>query len=126
LIAAIGLSLRLAILLPALAVQASGATAAHALADSKGQALRLFAISFLALLPWVAVSLGDVLLLGRRIAVTGSPQMMIGLVMGGVIQTIVLTLSAVIASHAFRDLAATLNRVPKIVPAHPISRGRAG
>ena len=66
LVAAIGLSLRLAILLPALAVQAPAATAAHALADSRGQVLRLFAIFFLALIPWVAVSIGGSVLLGRR------------------------------------------------------------
>ncbi len=121
LVAAIGLSLRLAILLPALAVQAPAATASHALADSKGQASRLFAIFFLALIPWVAVSVGDIVLLGRRIEVAGSPQMMIGLLMGGLLQTIVLTLSAVIASHAFRALAAAVNRPPKLALVHPIS-----
>lgn len=124
LVAAIGLSLRLMILLPALAVQAPGATASHALADSQGQTLRLFAIFFLALIPWVAVSLGGILLLGRRVGVTGSPQMMIGLVMGALLQTIELTLSAVIASHAFRSLAAAVNRAPKLALAHPISRRR--
>jgi hypothetical protein len=124
LIAAIGLSLRLTILLPALAVQAPGATAAHAFADGKGQALRLCAIFFLALLPWVAVSIGDSVLLGHRVEVTGSPQMMIGLVMGGLLQTVVLTLSAVIASLAFRTLAGAVNRAPKLALAHPIDRGR--
>ncbi len=122
LVAAIGLSLRLTILMPALAVQAPGATASHAIADSKGQTLRLFAIFVLALIPWAAVGLGGTLLLGRRIGVTGSPQMMIDLVMGGVLQTIVLTLSAVIASRAFRSLAAAVNRAPKLAPAHPIGR----
>ena len=124
LIAAIGLSLRLTVLLPSLAVQAPGATAAHAFADSKGQALRLFAIFFLALLPWVAVSIGDILLLGRRIEVAGSPQMMIGLAIGGLLQTIVLTLSAVIASLAFRTLAGAVNRARKLALAHPIERRR--
>ncbi len=122
LVAAIGLSLRLTILLPALAVQAPGATGSHAFTDSKGQALRLFAIFFLALVPWIAVSIGGVLSLGRGIAVPGSPRMMIGLVMGGLLQTIILTLSAVIASHAFRTLAAAVNRAPKLVLAHPINR----
>ncbi len=124
LVAAIGLSLRLTILLPALAVQAPGATVSHALADSKGQGLRLFAIFFLALIPWVAVSIGDILLLGRRVEIIGSPQMMIGLVMGGLLQTVVLTLSAVIASHAFRSLAAAVSRAPKLAPTHPINRRR--
>lgn len=122
--AAITLSLRLAILLPALAVQAPGAGPTHALADSKGQALRLFAVFLLALLPWIAVDIGSVLLLGRRIAVTGSPPMMIGLAMGGLIQTAVLTLSAVIASHAFRTLGAAVNRAPKLAPAHRVDRRR--
>jgi hypothetical protein len=81
----------------------------------------LFAIFFLALIPWVAVSVGDIVLLGRRIEVAGSPQMMIGLLMGGLLQTIVLTLSAVIASHAFRALAAAVNRPPKLALVHPIS-----
>ncbi len=120
--AAIGLSLRLTILLPSLAVQAPGATASHALADSKGQALRLLAIFVLVLVPWAAVSLGGTLLLGRRIGVTGSAQMMIDLVMGGVLQTIILTLSAVIASNAFRSLAAAVNRAPRLVLARPIDR----
>lgn len=122
LVAAMGLSLRLTILLPALAVQAPGATVSYALADSKGQTLRLFVIFFLALVPWVAISIGGVLLLGRRIEVAGAPQMMIGLVMGGLLQTIVLTLSAVIASHAFRSLAAAVNRAPKLAPANPVRR----
>ncbi len=124
LVAAIGLSLRLTILLPALAVQAPGAMASRALTDSKGRTLRLFAIFFLALLPWVAVGIGGIVLLGRRIEVTGSPQMMIGLVFGGLLQTIVLTLSAVIVSNAFRSLADAVNRAPKLVPAHPIKRYR--
>ena len=94
----------------------------HALADSKGQALRLAAIFFLALMPWVAVSLCGILLLGRRIEVTGSPQMMVGLVMGGLLQTSILTLSAVIASHAFRSLAAAVNRAPKLVLAPAVNR----
>jgi len=47
--------------------------------------------------------------------------MMIGLLMGGLLQTIVLTLSAVIASHAFRALAAAVNRPPKLALVHPIS-----
>jgi hypothetical protein len=124
LVAAIAVSLRLAILLPALAVQAPGATASHALADSKGQTWRLCAIFFLALVPWIAVGIGGGLLLGRRIAVTGSPQMMIGLAMGGLTQTIVLTLSAVIASHAFRTLGSAVNRAPKLAAAHRVSRRR--
>jgi hypothetical protein len=116
LIAAAAVSLRLTILLPALAVMAPGASAAHALADTRGQALRILAIFGLALLPWVAATVGGVIALGRGIAVTGSPQMMIGLVMGGVLQTAMLSLTAVIASHAFMALAAQLKRSTAPLP----------
>jgi hypothetical protein len=42
--------------------------------------------------------------------------MMIGLVMGGVSQTAMLSLTAVIASHAFMALAAQLRRSTAPVP----------
>jgi hypothetical protein len=40
------------------------------------------------------------------------------------LQTIVLTLSAVIASLAFRTLAGAVNRARKLALAHPIERRR--
>jgi hypothetical protein len=46
LIVAVGVSLRLTVLFPALAVEAPGATPSHALADSKGHVLRLLALFF--------------------------------------------------------------------------------
>ena len=110
LIAAVGVSLRLTILLPALAVEAPGATPSHALADTKGHALRVLALIFLALAPWLAATIGGVLLLGRGATITGSPLAMLSLVMGGVLQTIMLALTAVIASHAFMALAAQVKR----------------
>jgi hypothetical protein len=110
LISAIAVSLRLTILLPALAVAAPGATPSHALADTKGQALRILALFLLALLPWVAVDIGIVLLLGPSAQITGTPLAMISLVMGGVLQMIVLSITAVIASYAFVSLAAQVKR----------------
>jgi hypothetical protein len=110
LIAAVGVSLRLTILLPALAVEAPGATLSHALADTKGHVLRVLALFFLALAPWLAATIGGVLLLGRGATITGSPLAMLSLVMGGVLQTIMLALTAVIASHAFMALAAQVKR----------------
>lgn len=56
-IAALTVVLRLTILLPALAVGAPGATPLHALADTKGHVLRLLALFFLALAPWLLVIL---------------------------------------------------------------------
>ena len=56
LIAAVGMSLRLTILLPALAVEAPGASPWHALADTKGNTLRILGLFLLGLLPWLAAS----------------------------------------------------------------------
>jgi hypothetical protein len=111
LIAAVGVSLRLTILLPALAVEAPGATPSHTLADTKGHVLRVLALFFLALAPWLGAGIGGVILLGRGATITGSPLAMLSLVMGGVLQTITLSLTAVIASHAFMALAAQVKRV---------------
>ncbi len=110
LIAAIAVALRLTILLPALAVEAPGATPEHAWAVSRGQTLRLFALFFLAMVPWLVVSMGGIYLLGRDVMVVGSPPMMLSLLFGGVLQTIVLSLVAVNASYAFMVLAAAVKR----------------
>ncbi len=110
LIAAIAVALRLTVLLPALAVEAPGATSAHAWADSRGQVLRLFALFFLALVPWLIVSMAGIYLLGRDVMVVGSPPMMLSLLFGGVLQTIMLSLTAVIASYAFMVLAVRVKR----------------
>jgi hypothetical protein len=110
LISAVAVALRLTILLPALAVEAPGATPSHALADTQGQALRILSLFLLALLPWVAVDIGSVLLLGPSAQITGTLLAMIFLVMAGLLQTIVLSIAAVISSHAFMSLAAQLKR----------------
>jgi len=110
LIVAVALMVRLSILPPAIAVEAPGARPAAALADTKGLALRIFAIFFLAIIPWLAVDLAVVALVGRGITVTGSVLGMIGLVFGCVLQTILLTLMAVIASLLFIALGTHLRR----------------
>jgi hypothetical protein len=110
LIAAVCVSLRLTILLPALAVEAPGATLLHALADTKGHVLQVLVLFSLALAPWVAANIGGVFLLGRGAMITGSPLAILSLVMGGVLQTITLSLAAVIASYAFMALAAQVKR----------------
>jgi len=110
LIAAAGVSLRLTILLPALAVEAPGATLAHALVDTKGQVPRILALFSLALAPWAAATIGGVLLLGRGAMIAGSPLAILSLLMGGVVQTIMLALTAVIASYAFMALGARVKR----------------
>jgi hypothetical protein len=116
LIVAIAVALRLTILLPAIAVQAPGATAARAMADTKDQALRLLAIFVVALIPWIAAVVAGVMVLGRGVEVTGSPAMMASLVMGGVSETITLSLTAVIAALAFVALARDVNRAAAVSP----------
>ncbi len=110
LIVAIAVALRLCVLFPAIAVETPGATAANAFADTRGQALRLLTIFFLACLPWFAVVAGVIILLGRGASVAGSAPAMVALVVGGIAQTAVLSLTAVIASHAFMFLAAHVKR----------------
>jgi hypothetical protein len=116
LIAAVGVMLRLTILLPALAVEAPGATPSHALADTKGYALRILALFLLGLLPWLAVSVAVALLLGRGATVASSSLGMLSLIMQGVLQTAVLVLAAVIASYVFIALAALVRRPARLQP----------
>jgi len=85
LVVAVALMVRLSILPPAIAVEAPGGRLASALEDTKGSALRIFAIFFVAIIPWLAVDLAVFALIGRGIAVTGSVPGMIGLVFGGVL-----------------------------------------
>jgi hypothetical protein len=99
------LSLRLSILFPAIAIEARGATAANALADTKGHAFRIFMIFLLAMLPCVVVAIGVTLMLGRGVAVTGTPVAIVQLVVGAVIQIVMLTLGVAIASRVFEALA---------------------
>ncbi len=107
LVAAFALMLRLVILPPAIAVGASGAHFTQALADTRGYGLRIFAIFVLALVPWLALGgLIGMVLISRGGEATGSVAAMTGLVAGGVVQTITLTLMAAIASLVFIALAA--------------------
>jgi hypothetical protein len=110
LIVVIAVALRLSVLFPAIAAETPGATAAHAFADTKGQALRLFAVFVLALLPWFAAVAVIVVVLGRGVSVAGSAPAMAALVVGAIAQTAVISLIAVIASHAFMFLAAHVKR----------------
>jgi hypothetical protein len=114
LIAAAFVSLRLSLLLPACAVKSPGATPSRALADTSGEASRIFAILFLALLPWLAADIGGVFLLGPSAHIIGTPLAMVSLVMGGILQTITLSLTTVIASYAFMALAAHVKRTAEL------------
>ena len=107
LVAAFALMLRLVVLPPAIAVGAPGARFTQALADTRGYSLRIFAIFVLALVPWLALGgLIGMVLIRHGSEETGSAAAMAGIAVGGVIQTITLTLMAVIASLVFIALAA--------------------
>jgi hypothetical protein len=107
---AFALMVRLSILPPAIAVEAPGAQLALALEDTKGWGLRIFAIFFLAVIPWLAVDLAVFALIGGGAAVTGSLAGIVGLLFGGILQTALLTLMAVIASLLFIALGTHLRR----------------
>lgn len=102
--------LRLAILFPAIAVGARGATAAHALADSKGHVLSIFLTFLLTLLPTVALAVAVTLLLGRGAMVPSSPLFVIGLVLGGIIHTVVIIVVVAVASRLFQTIGERLLR----------------
>ena len=102
--------LRLAILFPAIAIGARGATAAHALADSKGHVLSIFLVFLLTLLPTVAVAVAVTLLLGRGAMASGSPLFVIGLVLGSIIHAVVIILAVAVASRLFQTIGERLLR----------------
>jgi len=95
LIVAIIVCLRLAILFPAIAIDAPGATASNALADTRGFAVDIFLIYLLAALPIVAI---DFVLRGLNL------PMMIGTVVDGILDVIALVLLVVITSRVFQAL----------------------
>ncbi|HEY2230003.1 MAG TPA: hypothetical protein VGI22_20145 [Xanthobacteraceae bacterium] len=97
----------------------AGATPAHALADTRGQALRILALFFLALAPWFAVDICGVLLLGPRSQIIGTLPAMLSLVMGGALQTITLSLTTVVASQAFLALAGQARSTAQMQPQAP-------
>jgi hypothetical protein len=103
-------SLRLVILSPAIAVDARGAKASNALADSKGHVFNLFAIFLLALLPWAVVAIVVTLILGPGVRSAGTPVAIVQLAVGTGITTITTALCVAIASRAFQALAGRLSR----------------
>ena len=114
LVAVAFVSLRLSILLPACAVEAPGATPLRASADTNGAVLRILALVLLAVLPWLAATIGAVILLGPTAQIMGTPRAMISLVFGGVMQTITLSLTTVITSYIFMALAAQVKRTAEL------------
>jgi hypothetical protein len=108
LIVVIVLSIRLIILLPALAVNARGANAPNALADSEGHVFRIFMIFVLAGLPFAVLAVAITIVLGRSVAIRGTPAAVVHLGVGAVIQTAILILFVAIASRLFQMLASRI------------------
>jgi hypothetical protein len=97
-------SMRLIILFPAIAVDAPGAKAPHALADTKGHAFRIFMIFLLALLPLVALVFIVTLMLGPDVRNAGTPAAFVQLAVGTLMQTTITALYVAIASRVFQAL----------------------
>jgi hypothetical protein len=103
-------ALRLSILFPAIAVDAPGASAANALADTKGHVFRIFMIFLLALLPFAILVVVITLILGPGVVVPGTPAAIVDLLTGAVIQTITIPLCVALTSRIFQALADRVSR----------------
>jgi hypothetical protein len=101
---------RLTILFPAIAVDAPGATAANAYADSKGNVWRIFFIFFLAILPFMVLALG-LFFLGL---ISTSKEINLLTLAGKIASTIIgvpaYALFVAVASRLFQALGDRLNR----------------
>jgi len=97
-------SMRLIILFPAIAVDAPGANAPHALADTTGHAFRIFMIFLLALLPLAALVFIVTLMLGPGVRNAGTPAAFVQLAVGTLVQTTITALYVAIASRVYQAL----------------------
>ena len=102
------LSVRLIILFPAVAVNARGANAPNALADSEGHVFRIFMIFVLAALPFAVLAVAITVFLGRSVAIPGTPAAVVHLGVSAVIQTAILILFVAITSRLFQMLASRI------------------
>ena len=98
---------RLTILFPAIAVDAPGATAANAWADSKGHGFGIFLIFLLAVLPLMLVVVAVVFTLGFGERV-GLGLGFVSIVIIGIAQAFFIMLCVAIASRLFQALAGRL------------------
>ncbi len=104
------LTFRLTILFPAIAVEAPGASAANAYADSKGNVWRIFFIFFLTILPFVAFALGLYFLGLISTARDISPLKIAGQIVSAIVGVPAYALFVAIASRIFQALGDHLNR----------------
>jgi hypothetical protein len=109
-------TIRLAIVLPAIAVEASDATAASAWADSKHHTFRIFLIVLLAALPFVAGSLFMIMpFYISAHSQTEKPGSVL-MIITAAVQTLAMVLCVAIASRLYQALADRLLRAPVQAP----------
>jgi hypothetical protein len=101
---------RLTILFPAIAIDAPGATAANAYADSKGNVWRIFFIFFLTILPFVLLALGLFFLGLISTSRDISPLRIAGQILTAIIGVPAYALFVAVASRLFQALGDRLNR----------------
>jgi hypothetical protein len=104
------LTFRLTILFPAIAIDAPGATAANAYADSKGNVWRIFFIFFLAILPFIVLALGLYFLGLISLARDISPLKIGEKILSAIIGVPVYALFVAVASRLFQVLGDRLNQ----------------
>lgn len=103
------LTFRLTILFPAIAVDAPGATAANAYADSKGNVWRIFFIFFLAILPFMVFALGLFFLGLISTAQDISPLRIAGKILSAIVGVPAYALFVAVASRLFQALGERVN-----------------
>jgi hypothetical protein len=104
------LTFRLTILFPAIAIDAPGATAANAYADSKGNVWRIFFILFLSILPFVLFALGLFFLGLISTSKDISPLRIAGQILTAIVGVPAYVLFVAVASRLFQALGDRLNR----------------
>ncbi|MGZ3411235.1 MAG: hypothetical protein ACXWJW_08855 [Xanthobacteraceae bacterium] len=102
--AIIVLAFRLSVLFPALAVDAKRASAANALADTKGHLFQIFLVFALTLLPVAVVAIVVTFMLGSSVGKPGSSAAIAHLVAGAVIQTVTIPLCVAAASRLYQTI----------------------
>jgi hypothetical protein len=109
-VACLFLTFRLTILFPAIAIDAPGATAANAYADSKGNVWRIFFIFFLTILPFMLLAFGLFFLGLISISKDVNPLTIAGQIFSAVIGVPAYALFVAVASRLFQALGDRLNR----------------
>jgi hypothetical protein len=104
----IGITARLSILFPAIAVGAPGAAARNAWADTKGHGFGIFWLFVVASLPLLAFVMLELLALGPGMLDRGSRLSVVDLIIGSPIQAALVILYVAIASRLFQALARRL------------------